>query len=307
MRLSARLPVLAVACLAAFVRPATAGCTLGVAATVPLTIDGPRLRIPISMNETTGEFVVDTGAADSFLMSPYAARAGVRMDIYSGRKTFSGIGARETLPVNSAYVRRIQIGELAFQDREFAVLPDEGSGLSKSAQDGILGMDILHIFDIDVDVEAHKLTLWRVIGCKEIHPEWQGKYDTIPLSGNSNRGVNIPILVDDAILDVAFDTGMVGVLLSRDAAAKAGVTDAMLLHDEAGRGMGVGGKFPSVYHRFKMMMVGDNEFDRPIVEVETESHRTMYSNGLIEWRYLKPRRFWLSFTTQSLFVQHAAK
>ena len=307
MRLSARLPVLAVACLAAVVRPATAGCTLSAVATLPLTISGPRLYVPISMNDTEGQFMVDTGAGETVLMAPYAARAHVGMDIHAGQKILSGVGGRESLPVNSSHVRRIKVGQIAFQDWEFAVMPDNGSGISKSAQDGVLGMDFLHYFDMDVDVEAHKLTLWRVTGCKDIHPEWQGPYDTIPLSGNSNHGANIPILVDNAILDVAFDTGMVGVLLSRDAAAKAGVTDAMLLKDEAGRGAGVGGKFPSVLHRFNMMMVGNSEIDHPKVDVETESHRVWYSNGLIEWRYLKARRFWVSFTTQSLFVQGTGK
>jgi predicted aspartyl protease len=307
MRFLTPPPVLALVFSAAFVCPAAAECMLNAVATVPLTIDGPRLRIPVSMNETAGEFAVDTGAGETVLMGPYAARAHVGMDIHAGRKIFQGGGGRETLPVNSAHVRTIQVGELKFQDWEFAILPDDGSGLAKFAHDGILGMDFLHYFDMDVDLEAHKITLWRVTGCKEIHPEWQGPYETIPLTGNSNHGVNIPILVDGAILDVGFDTGAVRALLSREAAAKAGVTDAMLLSDHGSGAKGVGGKFPSVSHEFKMMMVGNSEFDHPTLTVETESHRTGYSNGLIEWRYLKPRRFWLSFTTQSLFVQHAAK
>jgi hypothetical protein len=286
---------------------ASASCTLGAVATLPLSVEGSRLSVPVSLNDTPGQFVIDTGAERTLLTGPYAQKSGVGMDVHAGRMIFSGAGGRETLPVNQAHVRRIEVGKLAFQDWEFAVIPPEESDAVHIGGDGILGMDFLHYFDMDVDLENHKVTIWRVQGCSTIHPEWQGTYDTIPLKGTVHQGVTAPILVDNAILDVTFDTGAGGLLLTRDAGAKAGVTDAMLAKDEASRSRGIGGKFPAVEHRFNLVLVGQAQFDHPIATVETESHRAGYSDGLMGWRYLKPKRFWLSFTTQTLFVQGAGK
>jgi hypothetical protein len=286
---------------------ASASCTVSVEATLPLTVDGSRLSVPISMNETPGQFMIDTGSERTLLSDVYAQRSSVGMDVHAGRMIYSGAGGRETLPVNQAHVRSIQVGTIAFQDWEFAVLPTGESGAFKMSGDGILGMDFLHYFDMDVDLESHKVTLWRVQGCNAIHPVWQGAYDTIPLKGTVRQGVTAPILVNNAILDVTFDTGAGGLLLTRDAGARAGVTDAMLAKDEGSRARGIGGKFPAVEHRFNLLLVGQAEFDHPIATVETESHEAHYSDGLIDWRYLKARRFWVSFTTQTLFVQGAGK
>jgi hypothetical protein len=307
MSLTARLSVLALVWLG-FVSPAAAAtCTLSVVASLPLTVSGSRLYVPITMNATDGLFMVDTGSQDTLLTADYAARSHVGMDTHAGRKIYSGAGGRQTLPVNMAHVRRIEMAKLAFQDWEFAVIPAEAGGLGKTQHDGILGMDFMHYFDIDVELDTHRLIFWRLQDCRDIHPEWSGDYDSIPLTRMPSHGETIPILLDNAILDVQFDTGADGLLLTRAAGAKAGVTDDMLNHDHDPHGAGVGGSFPSVVHQFGLLMVGKSEFHQPKVVVETETHRTSYDDGLIDWRYLKARKFWISNSTGTLFVQAAGK
>jgi predicted aspartyl protease len=292
------------ACFIALPEMAAATCTLGSVAAVPLTISGSRLYVPVSLNETEGRFLVDTGASLTVLAANYAARSHVGIDVHAGQKIFSGAGGRETLPVNQAHVRRIEVGKLAFQDWEFAVLP-EAAG--ETGRDGVLGMDFLHYFDLDFDLVGRTLTLWRLSGCSDIHPEWQGDYDAIPLVHTANQGVTMPIFIDNAFLNVEFDTGADGVLLTRAAGARAGVSDEWLAKATDTRRTGIGGHFPSTTYQFQLMLVGKGEFDHPAVDVETESHRTSYADGLIDWRYLKARKFWVSYATNTLFVQPAGK
>ncbi len=286
--------------------PATAAnaeCTVTKVGTMPLTVVGSRLYVPVTMNDTDGVFMLDTGAEKTLLNGDFASRAHVGLDRHAGGITFSGGGGRETLRVNQAHVRRTDIGKVAFNDWEFAVMPPEAGGLAKDERDGILGMDFLHYFDMDMDLQAGTLNLWRLAGCKDIHPEWQGDYDAIPMTHTARQNVTIPIMLDNVFLDIVLDTGAAGLLISRDAATRLGLTDAMLAADKGAAAAGIGGKFPSVRHRFQKLMVGSGQIDKPMVVVETEAHRTVYGDGLMDWRYLGAKKIWLSYGTNTLFVQ----
>jgi predicted aspartyl protease len=102
--------------------PAAATCTLTSITTIPLTVTGSRLYVPVSMNETPGLFLLDTGAQQTVLTASFAAQSHVGLDQHAGREVFSGVGGRDTLPVNMAHVRRIDVGKIAFNDWEFAVM-----------------------------------------------------------------------------------------------------------------------------------------------------------------------------------------
>jgi hypothetical protein len=299
--------LLAGLCLGTSVLPAGAACMVGAVATVPLTVSGPRLYVPLSINETEGLFLLDTGAGDTILNAGFAQRAHVGMDRHAPQKIYSGGGGRETLRVNQAHARHIEFGKLSFQDWLFSVVPPDSAAMSDSEHDGLLGMDFLHYFDIDVDLAGHQVTLWRVTGCTDIHPEWQGDYDAIPLKHTSAQNITLPIFIDNEFLDVTLDTGAVGLLLSRGAGARAGATDAMLTHDKPAGGAGIGGAFPAVVHRFGLLLVGKAEWDHPDIVVETQEQRPWYGDGLMNWRVLKARRFWISYATSTLFVQEAPK
>jgi predicted aspartyl protease len=255
------------------------------------------------MNETSGLFLVDTGSQVTLLTSAFAARAHVGLDSHAGQLTISGIGGRETLPVNQAHARRINVGKIAFNDWEFAVVPPQAGGLGKTEHDGILGMDFLHYFDIDMDLAAGTLTLWRLAGCKDLHPEWKGDYDAIPLKHTPSQSVTIPIFVDNAFFDVMFDTGAPAAWLTHDAAARAGATDAMLAKDPEAEAGGIGGRVPSVLHRFQLLLVGSGQFPNATIVVEREATRSFYADGMVGWRFLNARKIWISYATDTLFVQ----
>ncbi len=293
------------ACLAPWACPAGAACKVDLATTVPLTIAGPRLYVPVSVNETEGLFLVDTGAAETILTGAFAEKSAVGLVEAPQQYTIPGVGGGETLPVMKAHTRRVEIGTIKFQDWAFLVVPREAGGIVNIQHDGILGMDFMHYFDIDVDVESHKLSFWRVTGCTDIHPVWQGDYDAIPLKHTAGQNVRLPVFVDNAFLDIVLDTGAAGAVLTHGAALKAGVTDADLAHDPDPHGVGIGGKFSAVVHHFKLLLVGKAEFNNPAIVVESNNHTTFYADGLMDWRYLKAKKFWISYATNTLFVQLA--
>jgi predicted aspartyl protease len=304
-----------IACLLASV-PARATCHVDRATTVPLTIEGSRLFVPMSINETPGQFLLDTGSEDTLLSADYAARAHVGMSTYSGPRAgiFTDPGRRvyigssnTSLPVNQAHARHIDFGTISFQDWQFSVIPPEAAGTGFVLRDGNLGMDFLHYFDTEIDLQAGKLTIWRVTGCSEIHPVWQGDYDALPLKHTGHQHFTVPAFVDNAELELDFDTGAGGAWLTREAAAKAGVTDAMLAQDHPVRAMQVGVRLPDVIHQFQVLLIGSGEFDKPEIYVDREKSTFAGTDGYIDWRYMKAQRLWISYDTNTLFVQTGAK
>ncbi len=287
--------------------PAFASCALIKETTLPLTVDRTRLYVPVMMNDTQGLFTVDTGAGVTLLTGAFASQAHVGLDRHAGQVELSGVGDRHTLPVNQAHVRQTVIGTIKFQDWEFAVVPPQAGGLGKTEHDGILGMDFLHYFDLDFDFQAKTLTLWRLRGCTDIHPEWKGDYDAIPLKHTADQSVTIPIFIDNAFLDVELDSGSPDLLLTRSAGLRAGATETALAQDAASHSAGIGGKFPAAMHQFQLLLVGSEQFKNPLIEVETEGRHTDYADGLLGLLYLRAHRMWLSYGTNTLFVQGVGK
>lgn len=310
-------PVLAA--VLALCGPARAGCFVGLVTKVPLTQKGRELRVPVSMNGEQGDFILDTGTTMTTLAPPFAGRAKVSLDINasgSDVNTFNGYSAHsarmgfvgalgESLPVNMARAHRIDVGTINFNDWEFAVLPKEAGGVPPIDADGLLGMDFLHYFDIDLDLEAGTMTLWHLQDCTDIHPEWHtDDYVAIPLQHTAGQRVTMPIYIDGAFLNVLLDTGAGGVWLTHDAAIKAGATDATLAADlapnQTGGARGVG----SAKHTFKQLLLGKSVFDNAVVRVATpNNHLFEQADGLIGWKLLSARKIWLSYTTNTLFVQ----
>jgi predicted aspartyl protease len=275
---------------------------------VPLTMTDGYAIIDMSMNEHPGKFEVDTGAQATVLQSAYALASHVGLDRHAGESTLVGAGGEQTLPIWHAHVRQTEIGELKFSDWEFPVLTQKLP--SPSPIDGLLGTDFLHYFDIELDIPAGKMSLWRLSGCTDIEPPWHGTHDAIDLKPTKGSQVSMPIWIDNAFLDVILDTGAGGLLLTRDAANRAGATDAQLASDKAAQASGVGGGFTATRHTFKTLLIGSAEYDAPNIEVDANFNRAngeAYSgrDGILGLGYFKADRIWISFTTHTLFLQTA--
>jgi predicted aspartyl protease len=288
--------------------PAQATCTLGRVATAPLAVIGGRAIIDMSMNEHPGKFEIDTGAQQTILQSAYALASHVGLDRHAGQLSLVGAGGEQSLPIWRAHVRQTEIGELKFSDWEYPVLTQPLP--SPIPIDGLLGTDFLHYFDLELDAPAGKVTLWRLSGCKDIEPPWHGTHDAIDLKPTKGSQMSMPIWIDNAFLDVILDTGAGGLLLTRDAANRAGATDAQLANDRAAHGAGVGGGFTASRHAFKTLLIGSAEYDAPVINVDDNTVRAngdAYSgrDGILGLGYFKADKIWISFTTHTLFLQSA--
>jgi predicted aspartyl protease len=302
-----RVILLATALAAILPAAARAACTVGRVTTVPLQFMQARALVQVSINETPGQFAIDTGSQDSILDPAYAQAAHVGMDRHAGRMTMVGAGGAQSLPIWTAHARHIQVGDISFQDWEFPVVTDPLP--SPVHIDGLLGADFLHYFDIELGIPGGHMTLWRLSGCTDIHPVWTGKYDAIQLTSVKRQKMSMPIWIDNAFLDVEFDTGAGALLLTRDAAIRAGATEAQLQLDRTSPGAGLGGNFAIIGHRFQTLLIGSLVFNNKIIAVDPNPPRLngfdAYDgrDGLLGLAPFGDDKLWISFATRTLFLQ----
>ena len=288
--------------------PAAATCTVGKLTTVPATVIGDEIYLPITMNEATGLFLLDTGSAETMLNSAFADKAGANMDRRAGRYVYVGAGNKETLPAFKGHIRVTHIGDIHYQDWEYAIADLGGVSPGGTPMGGVLGMDFMHYFDVEIDFAAKTVSIYRLTGCMDVHPpSWSGDYDAIPLKHTPDHNLTLPVFLDNADLDMEFDTGAEGILVTRDAAAKAGADNAMLARDQANQGGGIGGRFAIARHHFKLLLIGGGVYPDVDLAVENERGRSGQTDGLVGLAALKAQRVWISFTTNTLFVQGAPK
>ena len=166
---------------------------------------------------------------------------------------------------------------------------------------GLIGADILSKYDIDFDLASRSMTLYKVAGCARIAPPWTDPYTSFPIRITGERHVVIPVELNGTRLAALLDTGATGMAISRKAALRSGVTEAMLKADPLQELIGVGGiaaRQPS--HRFRsMVLAGETIHDIPLQLIPTQLPS---ADVLVGQVYLLFRRVWISYATRTLFV-----
>jgi predicted aspartyl protease len=308
-----RLPVLlALVSTCLFPAVASAQCRVARVAQMPMTVEHNRLFVPVTVNETAGKFMVDTGAFHSLIDAGFASRAGVRMDTHQPRYTLGGFGGN-SLPVQAGRLRMFEFAGAKIPDREMPIY-DFSQDFARVGipVDGLLGADMLNLLDVELDFPGNTLSLWRLFDCHDIEPlHWSGDYASIPMARQSDKHVKIPIWVDGADMDAMLDTGAGGLLLSREAALHAGATEDQLGHDPVMEGAGIGGKGTSRRHRFHVILIGKDvyhDMDAAVSDRPADK-RGMFENfdAIVGMRYLFHHRVWISYGTETLFLQDLPK
>jgi predicted aspartyl protease len=277
-----------------------------------LTIDGPRIYVPVTINDTQGEMQIDTGSAvGTIIDTPFAEKAGVGRDASGASMDIIGVNGKTLSSSVLGHVRKLLLGDIPAQDWEFPIM-DIGDTLpDKTRSAGILGGDLLSYFDIEIDIPAGIVRLWRPQGCDQIDPSgWKGDFDAIPMQRESStdltggKAISIPIWLDGAFLRATVDTGSDGVLLlSREAALKAGVTAEELSHDPVSKTFGLTGSVDIRFHAFHDFLVGSEEFHNVTIPVQDRINRDGGDDALLGMGFLGKHRIWISYKTGTLFLQ----
>jgi hypothetical protein len=303
MDVNLKLPL---ALLLALTLPVAArACAVEAKATVALEKTAVGLTLPVEVNDSTGTFILDTGAQRSVVTAEAAQRLGLRRDEWVGT-TMRGVGGIDRRP--NADPRRLSLGGVPLVrrtlSRDHSLTVGELPALQNAdnAVDGLLGRDYLALFDLDLDLPGRKLTLYDVRGCAGRFLPWSGQYTSIQVTMLAEDAVMLPVVLDGRPLRAMLDTGATSSLLAAPGMYKMGLEAGALAGDPAVRVTGLGTRALTVrQHRYGLMMVGQQRIESPVLWVEPV-RLSPIADMILGADWLQGRRVWLSFATKQLFL-----
>ncbi len=281
------------------------GCRRERVAAVPLRDDGGFLSIPASSRGRPIRLMLDTGS-DAGLITPQAAQAlglardpGLRIRLQG-----TGGGGGST---GVARLPELAIGDLALGDVAMPVGALPGAPRLDPPVAGFLGGDVLSRFDLDLDVPAATLSLYRIelpsLACAP-PPAWPQPFATVALAALGVR-LWLPAMLDGRPIRALFDTGARSHLLSRASALRLGVTPEALAADPGGITTGVDlREQPYHWHRFASLRIGGETTRVPVLTVAPLSEPF---DMLLGTDWLAGREVWVSYATRHIFLRRPGR
>ena len=279
------------------------GCSMALVSKLPLQPYGSQFLVRATMNGKPAQLMFDTGSYTSILTVAAANRLGLHLmtseEFRSSQTLVSGIGGgRSALGVTA---HTIELGGLHARDYNFL----EADFLQPPV-DGLLSIDLISQFDIDLDLPEHQVMLYKPAGdCSAPAAFLASPLYTVPLlPTGEDRRPRIPVQIGERTLVALVDTGASGSAIFRRAAASLGVRIADLSGAPHGTTGGVGSRrVTSVEHVFASMSVGDLAFENVRMRVLDESTGSDGVDMLLGADFQQKVHVWISYSSHSLIMQ----
>jgi predicted aspartyl protease len=278
-----------------------AGCYLVKVAQTPIHISNDAPIVEVTINGHATRMLLDTGASRSMVSEPAKQRLGLVED---GRFMTAHVGIGATTMQADVSIDSMMIGAAPISVERMGV----GTISEGLVADGVLGMDILGDFDLDIDEPKRLLSLYRVRCCETANPPWDEP--AIPIRGITTRYglLRMPFEIDGIEATALIDTGASYTIIRQPMAHRLGLTDQALANDQVVSMHGAGGgRSPTYVHRFQSVVIGPLTARNLPIHVLTEDPQVMpngnpMDENLIGQDFLGNRRIWFSFKTQRVAV-----
>lgn len=243
--------------------------------------------------------VFDTGAEATTLFEPAVERSKLRPDW--GRITqtmgISGNDVHFNVTADDVEVAGVPLGR-----KSFSVAKMTMSHLDDTV-DGVLGLDVIRGFDVDLDLQRQKLTLYRWRNCPQGRPNWEFAYRSLPLNSSfeTHYRLSTPGAIGAEPISILVDTGAVMETVALRAALRAGIDNATIGADPASKMYGFGRSPATAYlHNFPTFSIGPETFRNAkmaIVDFPPAS-----ADALLGYNWMLRHRLWFSFASRQLYV-----
>jgi predicted aspartyl protease len=266
--------------------PSDAACDLVQVAQVPIALENHLFIIPVTIDGHPIDMLLDTGAQKSLLGESAVQRLRLVRDArsYTSLMGLSGSAASPDARIDS-----ISIGAAVLSVQR---LPVNSFGGNQPFE-GILGLDILGGYDLDIDGPKLELTLYRVRRCETAPPPWDGP--AAPIAGFSTRAgaLKFPFKLDGIEGTGFLDTGASNTVITPQMAQRLGLTDQALANDRMIKLHVIAGDdTPSHVHWFDTLQIGSVTAHHPYAYVLTKDPPA-FDGG---------QRIWLSISTGRLYL-----
>jgi len=285
---------------------ANAACGTAPVASVPISIVDDKLLVPVSLNGSPEQLALDTGAGNTFVSTDAAGRLDIPHD-YDHAAEVGGVGGQDSV-VYIAEVSSLDVGALHLSHQLYPIADLSLKAADGSRVAGLLGADVLHQFDVDLNIPAGRLDLWKSTGCQDSTPPWQDETTPIQIDLDAGNHILVPFKVQGVALTGVLDTGAPWLSITTRAAFRAGLTDDAMDNDPEIHGTGVNERaWTGHVHRFDDIKFAGASFGGLAAEIVPSTGVAAYdglggADALIGLRLLRNARLWISYRSHTLYL-----
>lgn len=240
--------------------PAPARCTVQKIVDLPVTMQGLRPIVPAKINGHEVRLLTDTGAFYSMISKPAAKALGLKVRRAREGYWITGAGGGAEAP-SLTHVDAFTLGTASRADIDFLVTTDSyAAGVA-----GLLGANVLSVFDSEFDLQGGALRLFRSSGCANANlAYWSGGRDVAvmdvdPISA-SNYDITGWVTLNGRRVRALFDTGARQSIVNKSTAESLGFRPEAVETRGDGLTGGVGGGvMESWISRFDLLDVGGEQ------------------------------------------------
>ncbi len=268
-------------------------CTLMIRASLGTAMDETgRITVPITINGTAKQIMVDTGASNSLLTLATVEELKLKFGVAANGRFIMGVGGTPSFFV--AHVDEFRLGKIKAENFNLYIEPD------RMAAAGLLGADFLSKFDVDLDFAHAEMNLIRAEHCDGNVVYWSKKsYGIIPFEIEDNH-IMVKVKLDGVEIRAALDTGAADTVMSLDKASDAFDLDEDKLEK-------------SRHYPFKTLTLGEVTISNPAIALmrDRESivmgHHSSDLHMIIGMGVLRRLHLYISYKDKMIYVTPATQ
>jgi predicted aspartyl protease len=253
--------------------------------------------------------MLDTGAGITVVSSEAAGRLNIPHDFDHAAQVGGVGGANSVLFIGQIETLQLDHIRLAHQSFPIIDLPQRAANGAPLA--GMLGADVLHHFDVDLDIPGGHIDFWKT-ACPDSDPPWPHESDPIQIDLDAENHILVPFKVDGVAMTGVLDTGATSFPMTTRAAFRAGVTQDDLDNDIPVHGTGVNNRgWTGHFHRFAKVVFGGAVFTHVATAIIPSTGINDYdgligADALLGLPMLARTRIWISYRARELFIVSTA-
>ena len=280
------------------------------AASVPLILSQNELFLPVMLNGSPAQMVLDTGAGITVISNAAAGERDIPHD-FDHHADLGGVGGSDSI-LFIGQVDSLGLGELTLKHQSYPIVDMPQRAPDGTPAAGLLGADVLKHYDIEIDIPAGRLTLYQT-SCGDSAPPWQDPPEPIDITLDGGYHVLTPFKLQGIEMTGVLDTGAGGFAVTARAALRTGLSQDDLAADPQLRGTGVNAQaWSGALHRFQSVQLGAARYTNITTEVIRSHDISAYDaligqDSLLGIGLLRDSRVWISYRARQLYIQRASR
>ena len=269
-------------------------------AVLPVVFRGNVPVVQATIKGLPASLILDTGATGVVLTETALHRLDLSTD---SKRVFTSHGIGGDTQSFAGMLHDLEIDGMHVPDHPVSVLPNTSEISTKNAVDGLFGVSVLSVFEIDLDLPRRQVTLYAGLLCPDtVLPPWTGPYATIDATRSANGRFIIPVVLDGRTLTALIDTGSAATVVATDVAQSLGLSREMLEQGPHARLVGTGPASATAYvHKFREIRIGDDTYQAPTLLVTDRPDPNV--DMIIGSDYLIQHHLWLSYARKRVYIE----